>query len=339
MKYWELLRCVSRDKRSPNDIMLHCIKMEFQAQTMNGKDRLGILIPASKQSGLGHFYRTLPIYEWDPGILYLSYDPLIQQLGVRNLKLELGDEPPLLEQLKQAQITSLYIDHYSLGSEVLRLLSEQTDIYCTYFDGDFQNPAFPALINSNPYASVSSYETCDSEKKYFLGSSYFLLRKEIRKWKGTAKDDACFICFGGTDASGQTLEILPGLSKEKHYKIVLGMAAGEKYVDKVRSEIEGLGLNAALYSDPPDFFSLLASCRSAILSCSTIAQEALFLDVQVHCVVVAENQRRLSTFFKLNGIPVSEAGQLPKGRELRFGKLKMRFGENEKKLKKHLLRY
>lgn len=300
--------------------------------------RLGIFVPASKSSGLGHFYRTLPIYEKSDLVTYLSHDSLLTGMGLRHLQLRPEDKGfGLVERARKEGLSALYIDHYEIEAAHLRELEQQTLLPIAYFDGDFKDPGFRGLVNSNPFARANMYESLSTVKDYFLGAEYHLFRREIMGAFGALKSNRCMICFGGTDAANLTLKLLPTLDFSAHYVIVLGPGAGKDYTNAVREKADLLGLKHDFYVDPSNFFQLLSECERAMISCSSILYEALFLGVKVGCYVVAENQSKLANFSRDQGIEVIDIRSQPIEPIRNFRHIQLNFGQKGDDLCSYLL--
>jgi UDP-2,4-diacetamido-2,4,6-trideoxy-beta-L-altropyranose hydrolase len=267
--------------------------------------KLAIWVPLARETGLGHFYRTMGIYEAFPGSFYFTDKPAELKLShpLRMETLPKGED--LLGYLKKKNTGLLYIDNYFIDRQTLSLLSKQKEIPIAYFDAKFEAPDFTCLINSNPFAKEKKYPKSRPGASHFLGSEYYCFRQEIRDCQKNQKNkNTIFICIGGTDSHSLTLQLLGKLSPSYNYEIILGKGSGEDYFRAVEEKAKELKLKARCHFDPPDFFALLASSESAILSCSTLVYEAIFLQVPFFCIQTVDNQTQLASYLKANGVTV-----------------------------------
>ncbi len=298
---------------------------------------LALLVPASKKDGLGHFFRTYPIWEAFPAAFYLSQDEMILDLAPGRAKAlpKVLEGRALVDSLQTLGLGLLWVDHYGLSEVSLRSLVEQKEFPVLFFDRDFSNPAFPVLLNNNPFAATTSYRQLHPGTEYFLGPDYYLFRSEITQWKGRAKKSRIFVCMGGSDALNLTLRILPILPISEEYCLVLGPAAGTAYAEEVNALAQALGLKHELWKHPKNFFELMSACDRAILSCSTVVYEALFLGLSVLCYQVVDNQDNLAEWLRAQGVFVQDA-RLQEPRLSEFRSVSLEFGRGRERLFRYL---
>lgn len=297
--------------------------------------KFGILVPASQARGLGHFYRTFGLYERIAGSLYFSHDSLIEKLCDRSVVL-----PPetrgvaLVDAIAANGVKALYVDHYWLDAETLQALSEQKKFATLFFDRDFRDPPFSALVNSNPFAAPACYSSLARNKKYFLGAEYYVFRQQIAEVKKNARQSSrTFICFGGSDPLDLSFRVLEHLSPGEEFFLALGAGVDKAQAEKIEREIKRLNLKMKVFVDPPDFFALMASCGQALLSCSTVAYEAIYLGLSVACLVVAENQEKLASYLNGEGVDVRDARSKPDlATAFRYSRPKIQFGSKQSEL-------
>ena len=268
-----------------------------------------IWVPINAKSGFGHFYRMLGLYDKllanKQKITYFTNEKFIKLEQVNVKYLYTVDIELIIEYLKQYLVKTLIIDNYYVTKKQVNLLQNHFKI--AYFDAKFTNYAVDVIINYNPY-SLTKYNKKNSNTKYFLGLEYMIFRKEILKIKKLNitknKIKTIFISIGGSDIKEITYKILPYLSKNNYYKIILGKGCSKKYYNKVLTKLIHLKLDYKLYNQPNNYFTILSSCKYAISSCSTTIYELIYFNKPFVCINTAKNQDNLSKYLGLGGITI-----------------------------------
>lgn len=274
-------------------------------------NKLAIWVPYSAGSGLGHFYRNLGLYEQINASFYffnseVELTPPVQRYEALNTESPQDIEKFLLD--KGCRL--LWIDHYSLKPEILKYFSESNKIKVAYFDRDFSNPEFSILVNSNPFASIDVYKDIRSEAKYFMGEGYYLFRSGLHEAKNTKrKEGQVFIAFGGSDVKKAAARLIPNLSPEFSYSVVLGAGVTDDYMREVEALAQG-NSSIGIYRNPSNVFKLMAESTRAVVSCSTTFYECCFLGTPAIAVPVVDNQTQLARFLKSIGCRVVEEDDL-----------------------------
>ena len=265
---------------------------------------IAVWTPVSAQSGFGHFYRMLGLYErlLDNGesVTYFTNENYLKIEDANIISCETQNLNEIISFLKKNGVKTIIIDNYEVTSFDVDILSKSFKTVC--FDSQFYNNEIDIVMNFNPFA-LYAYPQRHKGTKYFLGLEYMPFRKKIlqaRKVEKSASD--IFLSIGGSDVNEFTYSIIPYLPKEESYKIVLGKGCSAEYYNKVSDRLQSLGMKYTLYHQPQDFFSILSGCQYAISSCSTIVYELIYFAKPFVCVNVISNQDKLSSFLRKKGI-------------------------------------
>lgn len=274
---------------------------------MQINNKLAIWVPLSHKTGLGHFYRMLGIYEQVPNSFFFFNTPHLS-LKERHKFIDSEEPGEILLFLQKEGVKTLLIDHYFLPSNIISYIIKKAALYSiktVYFDRTLENRKFNAILNNNPYVSHRDIKVPDGKTKYFLGSEYYIFRKDIKKIKNLKKTKNCvFICFGGSDVRGLTYTVLSFLDRTLSYEIILGKGCDQAYVDKVFYQIKNLNLKVNLHHNPDNYFEIMSKSSFALISSSTVFYECSYYNLPVICIKTAENQNHLINFLKQNEIIV-----------------------------------
>jgi UDP-2,4-diacetamido-2,4,6-trideoxy-beta-L-altropyranose hydrolase len=156
---------------------------------------------------------------------------------------------------------------------------------------------------------VDSNEYVDFEKRYngivndtalqLLGARFALLDKTIAIERGTLNlSPKCqfrkvFVCFGGSDPTGETLKVLKelrGYSGNLLLEVVVGpMSRDYEEINSLAADLPFV----IVHKDPTNLYSIMAGCDFALGAGGTMTWERAALGLPMTLVSVADNQVEL----------------------------------------------
>jgi len=274
-----------------------------------------IWTPINSESGFGHFYRMLGLYEKlleeKIDVSYFTNDDYIvlNNVNVIHNKTEKIDE--IIKFLQNHSIKIIVIDNYDVNQHNIKILNKFFKII--YFDAKFENPETDVIINFNPF-SVDKYHKKNPNTEYFLGLEHMIYRKELKDVKDVKVNmNEIFISIGGSDIEHITYKLLTYLSTPMHYNIILGKGCSLEYYHQVATKLKSLGLKYSLYQQPNNYFELLARSEFAIISCSTTVYEVSYFAKAFIAINVVKNQNILEkylTLHKIDTLPIDKLEQI-----------------------------
>lgn len=271
-----------------------------------------IWTPINSESGFGHFYRMLGLYEKLASqkyhISYFTNDNYYKLCNVNILQKKTNQINLIVEFLKTKLVKLVIIDNYKVNESDLLELKKNFKV--VYFDAKFINPNVDAILNFNPFA-INKYKNRNPQTKYFLGLKYMIFRNELKSVKKVRENkDNVFISIGGSDIEQITYKLLPFLSEKMKYTIVIGQGCSSQYLDMIKQRLESLSLTYNLYQQPENYFEILQKSEFAIVSCSTSTYEIIFFSKAFICINIVENQNILSEYLAKQDIQIVKKDKL-----------------------------
>jgi UDP-2,4-diacetamido-2,4,6-trideoxy-beta-L-altropyranose hydrolase len=258
--------------------------------------------------GLGHIYRSCTLAQ-------IVGDSFVTEFFVRNPSAALKQEIEACSQLitvlnegadKETEIDILVgragsndiivLDGYHFDEQYRSLLKSKTtaaivcidDIHRGQYDVD-------AVINHIGGIYTSEY-TAPVETLFFLGTEYALVKRIFLNTQPDWQGNDLLICLGGADPENRTLEILSELPQRfKQINVIIGSA----YRYKKELTLFTAGKNVIVHENlsPYSMANLMASCKYAVLSPSTVCYEYMHIGGVVYLYQIAGNQQKVKEFF------------------------------------------
>jgi UDP-2,4-diacetamido-2,4,6-trideoxy-beta-L-altropyranose hydrolase len=268
---------------------------------MLNKKPTNILIraDASARIGLGHIMRDLVLAERYDNVHFACYENPIT-LPYPLHKLQSNDIAELIALIHTLHVDMLIIDHYGIGYEEERAIKAQTGVTLMVLDDTYERHECDLLLNHNICADASRYKGLVPPHCIVqCGSDYTLLREEFWKEKEILRTrSGMLIALGGSDVLNLMPQMLPLLPKGLHVTLVTSSANAHlstlKRLVSTREATE-------LIVDATDMAKRLHTCALAIVSASTLAQEALFLNTPLLAIQTASNQHEMATYLETQG--------------------------------------
>jgi len=264
---------------------------------------------ASATIGLGHLMRDLVLARRYEKVHFACRD--IPEAFAATLpyplhRLQSGDIAELIALVQRLHVSMLIIDHYGIGFEEERTIKAQANVMLMVLDDTYERHACDILLNHNICADASRYEgLVPPECELRCGSAYTLLRDEFHHEKGLTRErEGVLIALGGSDVQNLTPQILSLLPESLHVTLVTSSANAQLEALKAACEKRKA---TELIVDATDMARRLHACALAIVSASTLAQEALFLNTPLLAVVTASNQNEMADYLHAHGFPLLRA--------------------------------
>jgi UDP-2,4-diacetamido-2,4,6-trideoxy-beta-L-altropyranose hydrolase len=279
---------------------------------------------ASTTIGSGHIMRTAELarrlYEDGERMVYLCRSGLgdltgwLRQRGFEVCVLPNGlDEySAIARSVEKWRPYLLIIDHYGITQEIEQRLKQCYDIAVLCFDDTFEKHHCDLLLNQNVYATKSDYQgKLPSSARICAGAQYSLMRTEFYRVKASSKPKTTgrklLVSLGGSDPRNITAKLLRGLQS---YQAPLEICVVVGAANPHRQEIIACGKNLAscrVLCDVADMARLMNEADFAITAAGQTTIEALFMELPMIAIELAENQQRIARYLRQQrlSIPLS----------------------------------
>ena len=206
--------------------------------------------------------------------------------------IKIKNEEEFFEKVKELKPKEVIVDNYNFTyeneKEFKRLFP---DIKLIVFDDTYEKHFADLIINHNLDAKLKKYE--NPEKVKIIKP---LIREEFKKAKRQKfKKEGIFISLGGSDAKGLSLKILKILKPLK-IKVNLYITSANKDLEKIK-KFAFLNKWVNLHINE-DVAIGMAKSKFGVVTPSTIAYEAMFMNLDFLAVKVAQNQNGLANYLK-----------------------------------------
>jgi len=237
--------------------------------------------------GLGHLKRSLVYAKRFDEVIYISKsDKNLTPYKLITIK----DEEEFFSKVKELQPKEVVVDNYAFNlNHQKRFKTLFPHIKLSIFDDEYKEYFCDEIINHNLGVNKSKYKTPNKVKIIPP-----LIRDEFKKEKKRRyKKEGIFISLGGSDAFGLSLKVLKRL---KNFQINLYITSQNKLLKKLK-RYAYLHKNISLHIDEDVAKGMAKSCFG-IITPSTIAYEAIYMDLKFIAIQVAKNQDNLVKYLK-----------------------------------------
>jgi len=270
---------------------------------------------AGTEIGYGHFVRTLALADMlkdDFECAFVTQTPTEYQKAEVAKVCELIALPAteekfglFLEMLQGNEIVVL--DNYFYDTDYQRQIKAKgcklvciDDIHDKHYVAD-------VVINHTPGISVSSFST-EIYTKVCLGADYLLMRRPFREscnevpQKPYTDKNSVFVCFGGADEWGLTLQVSHILSR--HTNMQIHAVVGNSFVIP-ENELEHTQIILYKNLSAEEMVSVIKKCTLAIVPASSVFFEVCCVRKPVISGYYVDNQIEVAKFIELTGLGVN----------------------------------
>ena len=263
-----------------------------------------IRVDFSSDTGFGHLKRV-ESFAKEGIIVCVKCDEKYTKLPVIKIK----NENEFFELIKKLHPAKVIVDNYNFtykNEKKFKTLFPNIKLIC--FDDTYQKHCCDEIINVNPAAKREKYPKnikVTILKKPLVGENFKTAKKRHFKKNGI------FISFGGTDAKEMSLKVLNILKKHKiKTPIHLYTTGANKNLSKLK-RFCFLNRWCRLHINE-DVAAGMAKAEFGIITPSTVALEAIYINMPFIAVQVAENQKEISKYLKQKRIKVLSEREIQK---------------------------
>lgn len=274
---------------------------------------MNLLIRADSSStiGLGHIMRSLVLAgQYPQATITFACQDLVGNINTQipyNVHiLNTNDPQELIDLITTLKIKRLIIDHYGIDHHAQKQIKEATGVTLVVLDDTYQQHYCDILINPNIYAQETRYKhLVPPHAMVRCGKEFMLIRDEfyLAKTKSFSKTDAILVAMGGSDPLNLSYEVLQLLPKNRPIHLITtdanpNLSVLKDYIQK-HPHIQ-LHINATNMAE------LMAQSSLAILTPSSTAHEAIFMELPFIAIQCADNQREFALYMKHEGMDIME---------------------------------
>ncbi len=262
---------------------------------------------SSSQIGIGHIMRDLVLAERIGGNVTFACMPLkgaiTKNIPYPVIEIQTNKPEELISLINTGSFDTLIIDHYQIDYHFEKQLKQATNVRVLSFDDTYEKHYCDILLNHNICCEKDKYiDLVPGFCEVWCGEQYMLLRKEFieEKPKNRKKIYALSIILGGADTANLTLETLQNHS-DRPAAIVTTSANAHlaELIDYCRHDN-----NIDIIIDSKNIAKILNQSKKAIITASSIAQEAIFLGVPFQAIQTAENQDGMRRYLEAKGYDI-----------------------------------
>lgn len=261
---------------------------------------------SSSQIGHGHIRRDLVLakqYE-NAKIIFACQElegNLIDEIPyeVKRLKSNKADE--LIALIQSLHVSLLVIDHYEIDHHFEKTLKIQNPtLKILSFDDTYEKHDCDILLNHNLSADASRYEgKVPPHCELRCGKKYSLIREEFIQEKSVVRNKrGIIVIMGGSDATNITFSLLQALPRALHVKVVTTTA--NNHLEMLRDYINRQP-NMSLHVNITTMARLMNESRLAIVTPSVVAQEALYMGLDIIAIKTVANQDDMYHYLNRQG--------------------------------------
>jgi UDP-2,4-diacetamido-2,4,6-trideoxy-beta-L-altropyranose hydrolase len=282
---------------------------------------------ASTEIGSGHVMRCLALAEtWqDCGgnvfFVLATASPSLEK-GIKNegfevihITSELGstiDADATIQIARMDKAEWVVVDGYHFGAEYQKKIKE-CGFSLLYIDDFGQADHYYAdiVLNQNIYADMSFYQKYEPSTRFLLGTKFVLLRREFLRWAGYKRTipkmaRKVLVTLGSSDPENVTskvIEALRSINFEKLEVIIVAGGLNPNYA-MLQDMVKDLP-NFSLKKNVENMPELMAWADLAISAGGSTCWELAFMKLPFLSIVLAENQRPITTGLHTNGAAIS----------------------------------
>ena len=202
----------------------------------------------------------------------------------------------------QHQIDLMVIDHYGIDSDYecwIKTQHPMLTLLCV--DDTYEFHHCDILLNPNVYADEARYKGIVPEHcELRCGAKYALLREEFEFEKQQVREkNTIFVGMGGTDPDNVTLEVLKVLDSVVPIAINVVTSTANQNLDVLKDFI-ATRPQINLHINTTQVARLMNQACLAIVAPSVILNELLYLSVPFIAIQIADNQREMINYLKIN---------------------------------------
>ena len=189
-------------------------------------------------------------------------------------------DPSLAGEIQTGKHSAVVVDGYDVDPRVFgELISRGERVVVIDDNGDHAGVPCSMIVNPNMHASPEMYADNRLDPVLLLGTSYALIRPEIRAahvppMRGRS---GVMLSLGGTDVLGRRAEIEDHLRRHRPWTVTTAM-----------------GLLGPATTSADEMATALASARVGLIAVGTTTWESMCLGLPIVGVVVADNQVRVA---------------------------------------------
>lgn len=274
---------------------------------------MNLLIRADSSStiGLGHIMRDLVLAQQYPqATITFACQDLSGNINARipyNVHILSSNNPQeLIDLIRTLDIKRLIIDHYDIDHNAEKRVKEATGVTLVVLDDTYQKHCCDILINPNIYAQESRYkDLLPSHAMIRCGKEFMLIRDEfyLAKTKSIPKTDAIFVAMGGSDPLNLSYDVIQSLPSSRPINLITTDA--NPHLEMLKSYIQQHP-HVQLYINATNIAELMAQSSLAILTPSSTAHEAIFMELPFIAIQSADNQSEFALYMKHEGMRVMD---------------------------------
>lgn len=274
---------------------------------------MNLLIRAdsSSQIGIGHIMRDLVLarrYPEDTVTFTCQNLPgnILERIPYPVHLLATNEPQELIDLIRTEKIDMVVFDHYGIDAAYEKKVKDETGVTVLSVDDTYLPHHCDTLLNPNVYADPSRYASLVPHScELRCGKEFLLVREEFYRVKNTPKpkSERIFVAMGGSDPQGLSLRILSTLPPNR--AIDLLTTSANPRLDALR-DYAATHSNVTLHVDAPDVAALMHRCGCAIITPSSIAHEAITMELPFVAIQSAPNQSEFVRYLKKSGYPVLE---------------------------------
>lgn len=277
---------------------------------------------ASAAIGSGHIMRTLELAKRLRGagytVVYLckALEGDLRELiakrgfGVETLEADADEYAVISEAVKRLNPFLLVIDHYGIHAGTEARLRSTCRVPLLAYDDTFASHASDIVLNQNIYASAFDYEGKVSETAMILaGVEYATIRDEFPRAKRAVKPRSerlkILVTMGGSDPGNATARVLEALGRyDETVDVTVVVGSANRHKDMILHASQTLASCEVIF-DPPDMAALMAEADLAVTAAGQTTIEALFMELPTVNIMIADNQRLISSYLDVHDLSVS----------------------------------
>lgn len=209
--------------------------------------------------------------------------------------------------IQEYQIDLLVIDNYKINYKKEKKIKDKNPaLTLMVLDDTYQKHYCDILLNHNVCADKTRYKnlvpkTCQLQ----CGRKYTLLREEFfkekkKKQKKTPQLHNVLIAMGGADTANLSIKVLKILKSFPNLHADVVTTQANSHLNKLQKYAKS-NKWVKLHINANNIARLMKKSEFAIITPSGIANEALFMDLQIIAIqAVSSNQNEMSNFLKKN---------------------------------------
>lgn len=264
---------------------------------------------SSGQIGLGHIMRDLVFVKRYPDaqITFACRNlagSIIDKIPYPVHILSSDDSEELIEYIVSHTIDTVLFDHYGIDAAYEKQIKEQTGVIVISMDDTYQPHHCDILYNPNVYASEQRYHAL-VPTQCNLQCGQPLIREEfaLTKCRPKPKTNFIFLSMGGSDPLNLSLKILDLLPAQTPVHLVT--TSSNPHLATLRRSTNEHP-NIRLHINASNIAELMHESSFAIITPSTIAHEAMFMELPFIAIQSADNQHEFVEYMRQKGFNVLE---------------------------------